>query len=93
MGGVNGIFHGGSAFLLAIQLYGIVACAAWSGLASYILLKTVDVVLGLRVSSEGEEVGLDETLHGETCGGTQAERVAVVQTATPSEAALEAELA
>lgn len=62
----EGIFYGGPGIRLAVQLYGIVACAGWSASISYFLLKFVDMLLGLRVTMHDEEVGLDETQHGET---------------------------
>jgi len=37
----------------------------WTAVISYILLKIVDVVIGLRVSEEVEREGLDTTEHGE----------------------------
>jgi Amt family ammonium transporter len=37
----------------------------WSAAASFILLKIVDAIVGLRVSREVEVEGLDINLHGE----------------------------
>jgi ammonium transporter, Amt family len=37
-----------------------------SGIGSYILLKALDMTIGLRVSEEQEREGLDLALHGET---------------------------
>jgi len=37
----------------------------WTGVISYILLKIVDVVIGLRSTEESEREGLDTTEHGE----------------------------
>jgi len=37
----------------------------WSGLISFVLLKIIDVVIGLRVTSDQEVEGLDVVLHGE----------------------------
>ena len=47
------------------QLIGIVAVAAWSGILTWILLKVVDAVAGLRVAGEEETEGLDTVLHNE----------------------------
>lgn len=63
---MNGIFYGGPVVRLGIQMYGIVTCGGWSAFVSYFLLKFVDMLLGLRVTVHDEEVGLDETQHGET---------------------------
>jgi ammonium transporter, Amt family len=40
----------------------------WSGLVSFILLKIIDVVVGLRVTPDQEMEGLDVVLHGERLG-------------------------
>ena len=40
----------------------------WSGVVSFVLLKVIDVVIGLRVSRDQEMEGLDIVLHGETIG-------------------------
>ncbi len=48
------------------QLTGILVTAAWSGIVSFILLKLIDVTLGLRVTVEQETEGLDTVLHNET---------------------------
>ncbi|MGB7542392.1 MAG: ammonium transporter, partial [Burkholderiales bacterium] len=37
-----------------------------SGIGSYILLKLIDMVIGLRVTEEEEREGLDVSLHGES---------------------------
>jgi Amt family ammonium transporter len=50
---------------LTTQLVGIVAVGAWSGIATWILLKLTDVVAGLRVSGDAETEGLDTVLHNE----------------------------
>ena len=38
----------------------------WSGVMSFILLKVIDLVIGLRVTRDEEMEGLDIVLHGET---------------------------
>jgi Amt family ammonium transporter len=40
----------------------------WSGIVSFVLLKIIDVVIGLRVTVEQEMEGLDGVLHGESLG-------------------------
>jgi ammonium transporter, Amt family len=47
------------------QLKGVLLTIVWSGVGSFILFKIVDVVIGLRVSSEQEREGLDIASHGE----------------------------
>jgi Amt family ammonium transporter len=73
---LTGVFavkaYGGSAGLLegnggqvANQLAGVVVVFVYDAIVSLIILKIVDVFLGLRVSEEVEEEGLDLALHGE----------------------------
>jgi Amt family ammonium transporter len=47
------------------QLIGVAATAVWSGVITWILLKLVDAVAGMRVANEEETEGLDTVLHGE----------------------------
>ena len=48
-----------------VQLYGVVATLLISGIGSFIILKVIDVTIGLRVTEEQEREGLDLSLHGE----------------------------
>jgi Amt family ammonium transporter len=48
-----------------IQLTGIVVTLLWSAVVSFIIIKVVQMFVGLRVSAETEEQGLDLRLHGE----------------------------
>jgi Amt family ammonium transporter len=47
------------------QVIGVVATAAWSGIVTWVILKIVDAIAGMRVASEEESEGLDTALHGE----------------------------
>ncbi len=49
-----------------VQLTGLIAVLVWSLVASFILVKIVQVSVGLRVSDDEELEGLDVTSHGET---------------------------
>jgi Amt family ammonium transporter len=49
-----------------IQLKGVAVTVVYSFVASYIILKVIDVTLGLRVTEEQEREGLDISLHGES---------------------------
>ena len=62
--GSSGLLEG-NAGQLAIQIYGIAVAMAWSGAATAILLKLVNVLTPLRTSQEEEREGLDISLHGE----------------------------
>jgi Amt family ammonium transporter len=48
------------------QLYGIGCTIAYCALATLVILKVLDLVVGLRVDQETERDGLDLALHGET---------------------------
>jgi Amt family ammonium transporter len=50
---------------LMTQAIGVVATIAWCGIASFIILKLVDAMVGLRVTGEEETEGLDLVLHDE----------------------------
>jgi Amt family ammonium transporter len=48
-----------------IQIIGVVFTIIWCGFFTYIILKFVDNLLGLRISEEHEETGIDLAEHGE----------------------------
>ena len=50
---------------LNIQLIGVVSTFAYTAIATYIILKVVDKITGLRVSAEEEQQGLDIVSHEE----------------------------
>ena len=50
---------------MMVQLGAVGTTLVVSGLGSYIILKVIDMVIGLRVSEEEEREGLDLSLHGE----------------------------
>ncbi|MBF0517619.1 MAG: ammonium transporter [Nitrospirae bacterium] len=62
--GKDGLFYG-NAGLLITQLEAVVATYVFVFIASLILLKIVDVIVGLRVDEEDEATGLDLAVHGE----------------------------
>ena len=64
-GGTSGWIEGNGPQVLN-QIKGVVVVAAYDAIVSLIILKLVDVFIGLRVSSEVEIEGLDVNLHGET---------------------------
>jgi Amt family ammonium transporter len=56
---------GGADGSLATQALGVGVTLVYSGVVSFILLKVIDLVIGLRVTEEEEREGLDVVLHGE----------------------------
>jgi Amt family ammonium transporter len=57
----------GETGLLWANFRAVIAVAVYSGIMTFIILKILDVIpgLGLRVTREEEDLGLDITLHGE----------------------------
>jgi ammonium transporter, Amt family len=47
------------------QVVGVLATAAWCGVLTWVLLKLVDALAGLRVAADEETEGLDTVLHNE----------------------------
>jgi Amt family ammonium transporter len=62
--GKSGLIDGNPNQVLT-QLYGIGVVALYDAIASLILLKLVDLTIGLRVESDIEREGLDLAIHGE----------------------------
>jgi len=53
----------GSQFM--VQLSSVAITVLWTGIASYVILKIIGVVIGLRVDQQDEIEGLDLSQHGE----------------------------
>ena len=62
--GKSGLIDGNASQVL-IQLYGVGVVVIYDAIVSLILLKAIDVAIGLRVDSDIEREGLDLALHGE----------------------------
>ena len=65
IGGTPGLLEGNAGQVL-IQLEGIGATIVYCAIVTFVLLKIIDAVMGLRVDEEEEVTGLDYSLHGET---------------------------
>ena len=63
--GSPGLLEGNAGQVLT-QAYGVAVTLVYTAVATLILLKIVDAILGLRVDQETEREGLDLRLHGET---------------------------
>jgi Amt family ammonium transporter len=63
--GANGLFFGNPG-LFVVQIEAVLATIAYVFVVSYILLKVLDLTIGLRVNAQSEFVGLDHALHGES---------------------------
>lgn len=64
VGGTSGLLEGNPGQVWT-QILGVLATLIYSGVLSYIILKIIDAVIGLRVEQDAEREGLDVALHGE----------------------------
>ena len=55
----------GHPYQLVLQAEGIAVTLVYSGIASFVILKAIDLTMGLRVSTDAEREGLDLAQHGE----------------------------
>jgi Amt family ammonium transporter len=62
--GADGLLLG-NVNLLAVQAVAVIAVVAYAAAVTWVILKLIDVTVGLRVAPEEEEKGLDISLHGE----------------------------
>nr|VFJ96238.1 MAG: ammonium transporter, Amt family [Candidatus Kentron sp. LFY] len=51
---------------VGVQFIGVISTIIYTAIVTFIILKIVDVIVGLRVTPEEEIEGLDIVLHGET---------------------------
>ena len=68
VGAVNAGYSGlidGNPHQVVVQLVAIAATWIYSAIATLIILKVVDLAVGLRVDTAEEEAGLDSSQHGE----------------------------
>ena len=64
--GASGISDDGMIAQLIIQIEGIFVIGVWTIIATYIILRVINVFTDIRVSNEAEEEGLDIHEHNET---------------------------
>ena len=62
--GKSGLIDG-NAVQVIMQLYGVGVTVVYDAVVSLILLKIIDVIIGLRVDTDVEREGLDLAIHGE----------------------------
>jgi ammonium transporter, Amt family len=66
---INSASHGwlidGNPGQMLIQFYDVAGTFLWCGIMTFIILKVIDIIIGLRVSQAVEVEGLDINLHGE----------------------------
>src|SRR5262249_33466685 len=64
-GGTAGLIEGNPGQVIN-QVIGVATVFVYDVIVTLIILKIIDIVIGLRVNEEVEREGLDLTLHGET---------------------------
>ncbi len=62
--GISGLIDG-NAGQVGTQLIAVAATIAYAVVATFVIVKVVDLVLGIRISAKQEEVGMDIAVHGE----------------------------
>ena len=62
---VDGLTHGGGIDQLWRQAVGVAVVAPYSFVVTFIILKALDLTVGIRVNEEDEIAGLDVSQHGE----------------------------
>ena len=63
--GADGLFFG-NLRQFGVQAVGVAATIGYAAVVSFVLLKVLDAVMGLRVGKEEEAIGLDHTQHRES---------------------------
>lgn len=65
LGGIGTLAENGVWGQLNVQILAVISILLWSGLLSWILLRIIDSLIGLRVSVQDETEGLDISQHNE----------------------------
>ena len=60
----GGLFYGGGTSLLITQILGVTTIALFSFTVTFIVMKFLKFTIGIRISSEDEEAGIDATSFG-----------------------------
>jgi len=61
-----GLFHGGDAGLLVEQLIANVVTMVFAFVVTYLIMKVLDLTIGVRADADAETAGLDLSQHAET---------------------------
>jgi Amt family ammonium transporter len=85
-GTVDGLLYGNPG-QLAIQAVGVVATIVYSAIASYLLLKLINLVMPLKAATKEEGLGLDVSQHGEEAYADDEGAILILQ--RPDAAALQ----
>jgi len=64
VGGTDGLFRGHAAQMIP-QIVSVLGTLIYAGGLTWVILKILDMAVGLRVSDEDEQIGLDLSQHNE----------------------------
>ena len=64
VGGTDGLFFGKPGLMIP-QIVSVIGTIIYAGVLTWIILKIVDAMVGLRVTDEDEQMGLDLSEHNE----------------------------
>ncbi|MCK9899160.1 ammonium transporter [Frankia sp. Cpl3] len=90
-GAKDGVFYGGPWSVVGEQALAIGATLGYSAVVTALIALAIKYTIGLRISEEEEEQGLDEALHGETAyrltsiGGSSSGHKTVAAARVPEE--------
>ncbi len=94
IGGVSGLIEG-NLEQLVVQVVAVAFTVVFAGVGTFIIIKVIDVAIGLRVPEADEEAGLDVAVHGETAyvpwAGSTSGAVATPVAEPPAAPVVEAE--
>jgi Amt family ammonium transporter len=65
IGGVSGLIEG-NVQQLFVQIVAVAFTVAFASVMTFVIIKAIDLAIGLRVKEADEEAGLDIAVHGET---------------------------
>ena len=60
----GGLFYGGGISLLVTQILGVITIALFSFTVTFMIMKFLKLIIGVRISSEDEEAGIDASSFG-----------------------------
>jgi Amt family ammonium transporter len=66
VGAGGGVLNHAPVKQFGVQALAVIAVAVFAGLATFLITRIVDMLVGLRVDREHETVGLDYATHGES---------------------------
>ena len=69
IGGTKGTLESGNLNQLMAQALSVGITILYCGVVTYIILKLIDLTIGLKLSDTDQRIGLDQSQHGEMIHG------------------------